>query len=141
MNWKLILSLSVFGLAMGIGTVFVIPSNIEPIFWLMIFLICAYIIARMQPEKHFLHGLLVSMVNSVWVTGAHVLLFEQYAANHPQEMEMMQSMPLPTHPRVMMLILGPAIGVVSGLVLGLFALIASKLVKPDSETGAAREAF
>jgi hypothetical protein len=31
MNWKLIIQLSMFGLAMGIATVFVIPSNIEPV--------------------------------------------------------------------------------------------------------------
>jgi hypothetical protein len=49
MNWKLIFQLSLFGLAMGIATVFVIPSNIEPAFWLVIFLICAYLIAKQSP--------------------------------------------------------------------------------------------
>ena len=127
MNWKLIFLLSLFGLAMGIATVFVIPSNIEPLFWLVIFLISAYIIARQAPGKYFLHGLLVSIVNSVWITGAHVLLFDQYIANHPKEAAMMTSMPAP--PRMMMVIVGPLIGIVSGLVLGLFAFIASKLVE------------
>ncbi len=42
MNWKLILQLSLFGLAMAVGTVFVIPSNVEPLFWLAIFAVCAY---------------------------------------------------------------------------------------------------
>jgi hypothetical protein len=32
MDWKLILGLSLFGLAMAIATVFVIPSSIEPVF-------------------------------------------------------------------------------------------------------------
>lgn len=32
MNWKLIVRLSLFGLAMGIATMFLIPSTIEPIF-------------------------------------------------------------------------------------------------------------
>jgi len=32
MNWKLAIQLSLFGLAMGVSTVFLIPSNIEPIF-------------------------------------------------------------------------------------------------------------
>jgi hypothetical protein len=31
---------------MGIATVFVIPSNIEPWFWLLIFGVCAFLIAR-----------------------------------------------------------------------------------------------
>jgi hypothetical protein len=130
MDWKLILQLSLFGLAMGIATVFVIPSNIEPAFWLAIFCVCAYIIARRRADKHFLHGLMVSIVNSVWITAAHVLLFDQYVANHPQEMEMMKSMPI-SNPRVMMLAMGPVIGVISGVVLGLFAFLAGKFVKPS----------
>ena len=85
MNWKLIFLLSLFGLAMGIATVFVIPSNLEPLFWLVIFVISAYIIAGRAPGKYFLHGLLVSIVNSVWITAAHVLLFDQYLATHAQE--------------------------------------------------------
>jgi hypothetical protein len=128
MNWKLIFQLSLFGLAMGIATVFVIPSKIEPLFWLVIFLVCGYIIATQAPGKYFLHGLMVSIVNSVWITSAHVLLFDQYVAHHAQEAEMMKS--LPVSPRLMMTMTGPVVGVVSGLVLGLFAFVASKLVKP-----------
>ena len=76
MDWKLIFQLSMFGLAIGIATVYVIPSSIEPIFWLIIFVICAVIIAKRRVGKPFLHGLLVSLVNSVWITAAHVLLFD-----------------------------------------------------------------
>ena len=128
MNWKLILQLSMFGLAMGIATVFVIQSNIEPLFWLAIFIVCAYLIATRAGGKPFAHGLLVGLVNSVWVTASHVLLFDQYIANHPREAAMMTSMPMPDAPRLMMAITGPVIGLVSGIVLGLFALIASKLL-------------
>ena len=129
MNWKLILQLSLFGLAMAIGTVYVIPSTIEPILWLTIFLICAYVIARRAPGKYFLHGLAVSLVNCIWVTGAHVALVTTYMERHPEEVTMMASMPLATHPRVMMLITGPIVGLISGVVLGLFAFVASKLVR------------
>ena len=136
MNWKLILSLSLFGLAMGIATVYVIPSTIEPVFWLAIFCVCAYVFAKQQTSGHFLHGLMLGIVNSVWVTGAHVLLFATYVANHPQEMEMMRSMPLPDHPRWMMLIMGPIIGVISGLVIGLFSFLAVKMVKSGRQAAA-----
>ena len=130
MNWKLIFLLSLFGLAMGIATVFWIPSNIEPLFWLVIFGISAYFIAARCSSRYFLHGLLVSIVNSIWITASHVLLFDQYIANHAREAAMMTSWPMPGSPRLMMAVIGPVIGVVSGLVLGLFAFIASKLVKP-----------
>lgn len=129
MDWKLVLKLSLFGLAMGIATVFFIPSNIEPVFWLIIFLVCAYIIARQLPAKHFLHGLFLGVANSVWVTAAHVLLFNRYIANHAREAAMMTSMPLPDSPRLMMALTGPIIGLVSGLVIGLFAWVAGKLLK------------
>jgi hypothetical protein len=130
LNGRLILQLSLLGLAMGVATVFVIPSAVEPFFWLAIFGFCAWAIARQAGGRHFLHGFLVSLVNSVWITGAHVLLFDSYLARHPDEAAMMARMPLPDSPRLMMLLTGPVIGVVSGLVLGVFAFIASKLVKP-----------
>ena len=128
MNWKLVFLLSLFGLAMGIATVFVIPSNIEPVCWLVIFLICAWIIARQAPGKYFLHGLMVSIVNSVWITASHVLLFDQYLLHHAKEAEMMKALPI--SPRLMMILTGPVVGVVSGCVLGLFAWTAHKLTRP-----------
>jgi hypothetical protein len=130
LDFKLILQLSLFGLAMGVATVFVIPSNLEPIFWLVIFVACAVLIARSRSDKHFLHGFLVSLANCVWITGAHVLLVESYLERHPQEAEMLKKMPMPDSPRLMMLMTGPMVGIVSGIVLGLFAFVASKLVKP-----------
>jgi len=103
MNWKLIFALSLFGLGMGLATVFAVPSNVEPFFWLVIF------------------------VNSVWIIAAHELFFDRYLAGHPRE----ASMPTGGIPqRAAMVLFGLVIGVVSGLVLGLFAWIASRVVKP-----------
>jgi hypothetical protein len=94
----------------------------------VIFAISAYIIATRCSGKYFLHGLFVSIANSVWITASHILLFGRYVANHPREAAMMSSMPLPDSPRMMMALMGPVIGVVSGLVLGLFSVVAAKLV-------------
>lgn len=129
MNWKLIFQLSLFGLAMGIATVYFIPSKAEPLCWLFIFILCAYFIAKHCPEKYFLNGLCVSLLNSVWIMAAHVLLYDTYIQNHAEEAEMMSQMPLSVSPKLMMLVMGPVVGLVSGLVLGLFAVIASKIVK------------
>jgi uncharacterized membrane protein len=129
MNKRLIFQLSLFGLVMSIATVYWISSNIEPIFWLIIFIACAYYIAKKCSEKYFLHGFLVSLANSVWITTVHILLYDTYIANHPQEAAMMSSLPMPSHPRLMMLITGPIFGVISGFVLGLFSFIASKIIK------------
>lgn len=138
MNIKLIFQLSLFGLAMAIGTISLIPAVIEPLFWLVIFIICAYLIAKKCTGKYFLHGFLVSLVNSVWITGAHVIFIHAYFRQHLEQKDINIVIPLLNHPRLLMLITGPIVGVFSGLILGLFAVIASKLVKknPALETGA-----
>ena len=114
---------------MAFATVFWIPSNIEPVFWLAIFVICAYLIARMCSRKHFVHGFMVSIFNSVLITGIHVMLFDTYVANHPEELARMTAAMPAANPRLMMLILGPLFGAGFGVVLGLFAFLVSKLVK------------
>ena len=136
MNWSLIFLLSLFGLAMGAATVFVIPSTIEPLVWLAIFGVCAYIIAVRCSRRYFLHGLMVSVVNSIWITAFHVLLFDRYIITHNAEAEMMLSMPLATSPRLLMSLMGPVIGVVSGIVLGLFAVGAHRLIGTGTKTAA-----
>ena len=128
MNWKLIFLLSLFGLAMGIATVFVIPSKIEPIFWLVIFVICAWILGR-STAKPFLNGLLLGIVNSIWITGCHILLFSTYISTHPQEAAMMRSMPASITPRVMMAITGPIVGVISGVIIGVLAFIVARILR------------
>jgi len=127
MNWKLIIQLSAFGLAMAIATVWWIPSSVEPFCWLTIFIYCAYTVAKRCDGKYFLYGFLLSLVNCIWVTSAHIIFFSSYAANHQADLKMTPF--LPEHPRLVMLIMGPIIGVFFGLVLGLFCFAASKIVK------------
>lgn len=129
MNKKLIFQLSSFGVGMGIATINLIPPKAEPVFWLVIFVFCAIVIAKKCYSKFFLHGFLVSMLNSVWITLIHILFYDQYIENHPQELLMMENFPLPYSMRIAMLMMGPVIGVMSGIVLGLFSLIASKIIK------------
>lgn len=127
MSWKLIFGLSLFGLAMAFATVYVVPSSLEPWLWLGIFIVCAFIIAKRAPKRYFLHGLCVSLVNCLWITGAHYLLYDAYAAQHAEEIAMaakMGTMPA----RTMMLVTGPVIGVVSGIVLGFLSWVLSKFV-------------
>jgi hypothetical protein len=129
MNWKIIIQLSVFGLIMSVATVFLIPEMIEPAFWIAIFLFSAYVIAKACREKYFLHGLLVSLANCVWITAAHIIFYTTYIASHPGVAKFAEEHPfLPSHPRMAMLVMGPVFGIGSGLVLGLFAYVASKIV-------------
>ena len=113
MNWKIIIQLSVFGLIMSVATVFLIPEMIEPVFWLAIFAFSAYIIAKTCNGKYFLHGFLVSLVNCIWITAAHIIFYDTYIKNHPNIAKMAVDHPfLPTHPRLAMLITGPVFGII-----------------------------
>lgn len=127
MNLRLVGLLSLFGLVMALGTVFFIPPNVEPIGWLISFVVCAVVLAKRAPSKAPLHGFLVSLANCVWVTGAHVIFAETYLAGHPDEAAAGGKMGVSA--RVAMLLIGPVVGVVSGAVLALFTFIATKLVK------------
>jgi hypothetical protein len=131
MNWKIIVQLSLFGLIMAFGSIALIPQNIEPAFWLIIFGFCALVIAKVCAGKYFLHGFLVSMVNCIWITAVHIYFYQTYINHHAAMANMGQNMPsfLSIHPRLTMLIIGPVFGVLSGIILGLFALVASKIVK------------
>jgi len=129
MNIKLIFQLSLFGLAMALATVFWIPSGNEPYFWIAIFIFCAYMISLKSSGKYFMSGFWVGIANCIWITATHILLYNTYIASHPQEAEMITKMPLPDSPRLMMLITGSVIGVVSGLVLGLLAFVASRIMQ------------
>ncbi len=130
-NWKLIFQLSLFGLVMAVATISLIPQNVEPFFWVAIIIVCAYIVAKNVSSKYFLHGFLISIVNSVWITIAHVLFASTYLPNHPQMEQMNGNLPLimQQHERSSMIILGLPFGAIFGVVLGLVCLIASKIVK------------
>jgi hypothetical protein len=128
MNWKLILQLSLFGLAMGIATVFWISSTIEPFFWLVVLGISAWQLAARAGGRYFQHGVLVGLANSVWVTSAHVGFFSAYIARHPREAEMSAAM---GSPRLMMALFGPVIGILSGCIIGAVAVLVARSVRPQ----------
>ena len=127
MNWQLILQLSLLGLAMAIGTVFVIPATVEPFLWLPILLISAWLLAARAPGRYFLHGLMLGLVNCVWVTAAHMIFVQRYLAGHPREAAMMTTMPMPDSPRLMMLMMGPVIGIASGCIIGGVAVLVAMM--------------
>ncbi len=128
MNWKLIFGLSLFGLAMAIATVYFIPPGPEPIFWLLLIIFWAYKVGKECEEKYFLQGFILSAVNGVWVTGIHLLLFADYAATHGKELARYDKIAEGLTVPQAILIVDPLTWLASGLILGLFSVIASRFV-------------
>lgn len=116
---------------MAFATVATISSSAEPVFWLVIFVGCSYFVARRAGGKYFLHGFLISLVNSVWITLVHVSFHDSYLANHPDQVAMGEKMHLGTS-AASMLFMGPFIGAIFGLILGLFCFGASKIIPKAS---------
>jgi hypothetical protein len=123
MDGKLILKLSMLGLATNLLTTFVIPSKIAPLCWLALLVACAVIIARRAPGKFFMHGLCVSLLVSVFST-AQVLLA---AFKGPPVDEAIRST---MRAALLTEVLACTVaGLVSGLVLGLCAVISAKVIR------------
>jgi hypothetical protein len=131
MNWKLLLQLSLFGLAMAAGTVSLITEQYEWMFWLVIFIFCAYIIAKRCSRLYFLNGFVLSFINSFWITVVDIIFCSAYLANHPDRRPAQMHIPpaLAIHPRLMLLLTGVVSGIIFGLLMGLFAFVASKILK------------
>jgi hypothetical protein len=131
MDWKLIARLSLFGVAMAFAGVFGLTGNAEPLIWLFIFVIYAYIIAKRAPGRFFLHAFAVSVLNGLWIAVIHSAFFSAFIAHNPGMLDQYNRMPHALPPRAMMFVMGPLIGAVSGLIAGLFAVFADFWMKRD----------
>lgn len=132
MNWKLLFQMSILGLAMAFGTVSLIPWDVEVYFWIPIFILCAVVIARRCKDRLLFHGVMLILFNAIWYTGVHLLLYPDYIANHPEWLTLIKDSAIQNHPRVAMLVGVPLIGIALGLIQGIMALIASRILLQEA---------
>ena len=129
-NWKLVIGLSLLGLTIALLTTFgVITMKVEQIVWIVVLLLNSFLVAKMCNSAYFLNGFMISIANCVWITSIHVLLMDTYLKNNPDYMAMLKDMPMPTRPRVMALMMGPAIGIGFGIIQGALSWGVSKILK------------
>jgi len=129
MNWKLIFSLSLFSILMGFASVFGLTQSYEWLMWLMIGVLCAWIFAKRVADDFFLHGFYLGIIDGVFNSVIQAIFFSTYLANNPRMVEGLKDMPQGIPPAVIVLIMGPIIGALSGVVFGLLTVIAGKLIK------------
>jgi len=133
MKWTLILRLSLIGLVLALGSIFVISPNLESLLWLVVFLYYASAIGHGTRTWRFFHGLLLGILNSVWVVAMHEIFLTRYLAAHPREVQMLDTVHaagLSVSPRWIMSFTGITVGVLEGIVIGVFAIVAGMMVKP-----------
>ncbi len=132
MNWKLILSLSLFGLLMGVASLFGWTRGIEPLLWFIIFVLYAWWIAKNCTRLHFLHGFLASVLNGTWMGILQSAFYSTYINHNPEILERFKTLPPGVNPRALMLVIGLIAGVIFGVVAGFFAFIGAMFVRKGS---------
>lgn len=127
MNWKSILTLSLFGALMGILNVFGLTGSLEWVLWLIIALISALILERtsekMLVTQGFMVGFLASLINGI-ITA---IFWEKYLANNPEVLTRLSEMPEGLAPEFYMIIASVLIGFVYGLFIGLIVFLTRKM--------------
>ena len=133
LKWTLILRLSAIGPVLALGSIFFISPNLEPLLWLAVFLYYANAVGHGTRTRRFFHGVLLGILNSVWVVGIHDAFVTRYLAGHPLEVQMIEMVHgtgMVISPRVIMTFTGLTVGILEGMVIGVFSVVAGMMVKP-----------
>lgn len=128
MKWKLIVSLSGFGIVMGVLSVLGLISEVEEWLWLAIAVFCAGWMGTQLAERRFWHGFLVGLIGGGVGPAIQALFFSTYLANNPDFTKAAAQLP-PGIPLILIpLIAIPVGGLFSGVVLGLLTMLAGKIL-------------
>ena len=126
MDWKVIIILSAFGLIMGLLSLKGFTQKIEPFLWLLFTIATALVVSKNIDSGTFLHGLLIGLFWGVINALTQSIFFDTYIANNPQARENFDKITF-VQPRYFVLITGPVIGLVTGVVLGGLSLLLRKV--------------
>jgi hypothetical protein len=129
MNWKIVLLLSLFGVVVGFAGVYGLSGPGELVLWIIVFLIYAIVIGKRLESDFFVHALLAAILAGLWVGIIHAAFIKTYVAHNAQLRAGRSMMPKTAHPRLIMVMIGPFIGAVTGVVAGLMAAVAGNLFK------------
>lgn len=133
MSWKTIFLLSLSGIVVGFAGVYGLSGIVELVVWLIIFIVFAVVIAKQRDGDYFVHALLASILAGFWVGLVHALFIRTYVAHNPELNAGITRMPKTAHPRLMMIMFGPFTGAVAGVIAGLMASVAGKIVKRSKQ--------
>jgi hypothetical protein len=131
MNWKLIFSLSLFGVIMGGLSLFGYTQHgVEPVLWLLSGLFIAYIIAKYAPKRVFMHGLWVGVIEGIMKSVITFAGWDLYIQNNDMQAF---TEPAPLAANFFTLIMGIVIGGIYGIILGLISVVFRKFIVKKSQ--------
>jgi hypothetical protein len=128
MNWHLIFKLSLLSIVMGTASVLGLTRSYEWLMWLLVGVLSAWQFAKKTREERFLHGLCLGIFIGTFNASIQAVFLPTYLLNNPGMVEALNALPQNLHPAAVVLIMGPIIGAFSGVVFGLLAAIAGKLL-------------
>ena len=126
MNWTIIVLLSSFGLVMGVLSIKGYTEKIEPFLWLFFGIITALVLSKNADNKTFLHALFIGLFWGVLNGIIQSAFFDQYISNNSNLQERFKQSTF-IQPRYLVLVTGPVIGLITGLVLGGMAMLFKKI--------------
>ena len=129
MNWYLIVVLSAPGLLMGCLSLRGLTQKVEPYLWISLGLFAALTLARNCDTRWFLHAFLVGLAWGVLNSVMQCAFFETYSVYNAELLSGMKDRPAPIPTRFFFLLLGPAIGAATGLVLSGLTFVLQKLIR------------
>ena len=126
MNWTIILLLSSFGLVMGLLSIKGYIQKLETFLWILFGIITSLILSKNIDNKTFLHALLIGLFWGVLNGLTQSAFYDQYLANNANLQERFKQSTF-IQPRYLVLVTGPVIGLITGLVLGGLTLLLKKI--------------
>jgi hypothetical protein len=129
MNWKLILLLVLVGVVMAVLSVYgIVQSSYELILWIIFGIVSSYMIAKKGGATPFLEGATVGVLSGILNSVIQSALFDKYLLNNPESLEGFKQIPLNTDPQYIVLFAGPIIGLIYGIIVGIFAMSLRKVI-------------
>ena len=129
MNWRLIFRLSLLSVPMGFASVFGFPGSYEWLMWLCIGMFSAWRIALSRRDELFLHGLYLGIFDGLFNSAIQAAFLSTYLSNNPRMVEALETLPQGLHHSLVILIMGPIVGSISGVFFGLLAVGAGIFVR------------
>src|SRR5690349_19893235 len=128
MKWGLVLELAVPGLAIGIAVVLGMQENAMWIAWAVLRLLGALWIARSARRRHFANGFWGGCLGGAAAVLSGAVLFGTYTAHHPEYLERAKESAASVDPRLLLVPIGVAVGLVHGILQGVLAWMAARIV-------------